>query len=72
MLKKIQGSASFTLRVSRYDLYRTLHFASGGLRSRRNRPAIPSHRALPATKCKARYRRPFNCSTQDNHARRIL
>jgi len=51
MPKKIQGYARFTPRVSRYDLYRTLHFASGG---------VANCRILPATKCKACYR-PFNC-----------
>ncbi len=60
MPKKIQGYTRPTLRVSRYDLYRTLRFASGDVANRRNRPAIPPHRALPATKCNARYR-PFNC-----------
>jgi len=52
----IRVNPDFTLWVSRYALYSTLHFAPGCVANRRNRPAIPPHRAWPDTKCNALYR----------------
>ena len=37
MYMMIYGCYQFTIRVSRYDLYSTLHFAAGGVATRRNR-----------------------------------
>jgi hypothetical protein len=53
-------SRKLSHQVTRYDLYSTLHFASGYVANRRNRLAITPHRASPATKCNALYNS-FNC-----------
>ena len=50
------GFRKFIQWMHLYDLYSTLHFASGRVANRRNRPAITPHRVLPATKCSALYR----------------